>query len=108
MPDSVEAFYNKQKFVEARTLAQAQIQRVEKSFGRVDTAVELGLYYLTLVCYYNGKYSEGIPFPTEAIEICLTTMGKEHHDYGERLSILAALYFYMGQNDKVQPLYIES
>jgi CHAT domain-containing protein len=108
MLDSVEVLYNKQKFEEASILARAQIQRAEKAFGRVDSLVELGLYHLTVVCYYTGKYSEGIPYATEAIEISLTIKGKEHPDYGTRLNILGLLYERMGQYDKALPLSLEA
>jgi CHAT domain-containing protein/tetratricopeptide (TPR) repeat protein len=108
MLDSVEMLYKKQKFEEASTLAHAQIQRAEKAFGRVDTLVELGLYAFSVVCYYTGKYSEGIPYATEAIKICLSIKGKEHPDYGQRLNILALMYKIMGQNDKALPLNLEA
>ena len=51
MLDSVEVLYSNQKFEEASNLAQAQIQRAEKAFGRVDSLMELGLYHLAVVCY---------------------------------------------------------
>jgi CHAT domain-containing protein/predicted O-linked N-acetylglucosamine transferase (SPINDLY family) len=108
MLDSVEVLYNKQKFEEASALAHVQIQRAEKAFGRVDTLVEQGLSHLAVLCYYTGKYSEGIPYATEAIDICLTIKGKEHPDYGSRLNDLAILYESMGQFDKALPLSLEA
>ncbi len=108
MLDSVEVLYSKQKFEEASTLAHAQIQRAEQAFGRVDTLVELGLYHLAVVCYYTGKYNEGIPYANEAIDICLIIKGKEHPDYGARLCNLAALNQSMGQYDKALPLFLEA
>ncbi len=107
MLDSVEVLYSTEKFEEAGTLAQVQIQRAEKAFGRMDTLVEFGLNHLATVCWYTGKYNEGIPYATEAIEICLTIKGKEHPDYGHRLSILAILYYETGQYDKALPLALE-
>jgi CHAT domain-containing protein len=108
MLDSVEVLYSTEKFEEASTLAQAQIQRAEKTYGRVDTLVELGLFHLAVLCYYTGKYNEGLPFATEAIDICATVKGKEHSDYVSRLNILAALYLSMGQYDKALPLQLEA
>jgi CHAT domain-containing protein len=74
----------------------------------VDTLVELGLYHLATVCFYTGKYSEGIPYATEAIEICANVKGKEHPDYGSHLSDLAVFYSTMGQYDKALRLYLEA
>ncbi len=108
MLDSVKVLYSTEKFEEAGKLAHAQIERAEKAFGRVDTMVELGLYDLAGIHWLNGKYSEGIPYATEAIEICLSIKGKEHPDYGERLNILALLYESMGQYDKALPLHLEA
>ncbi len=70
--------------------------------------MELGLYHLAGIHWLSGNYGEGIPYATEAIDICLTIKGKEHPDYGQRLDILALLYSKMGQYDKALPVSLEA
>jgi tetratricopeptide (TPR) repeat protein len=60
---------------------------------------------LQAALFKQGKYGDGIPVCTKALEIRGGLLGKNHPDYAQSLNNLAELYQAMGDYAKAEPLF---
>ncbi|MBI1955701.1 MAG: tetratricopeptide repeat protein, partial [Acidobacteria bacterium] len=55
--------------------------------------------------YSNGRYEEGVPLATEALQIAETTFGPEHPNVATSLNNLAEMDRSLGRYEEAKPLY---